>query len=103
MWLKEDLAHYRDHEARPIAYHSRVHNLPFVDEGEILGVHLEHFRQWAQLRYPDASQLTRALYMTLLRQLGFSAKRVTAREDDRIVCRNYWLGNVSLVEDTTLD
>lgn len=103
MWLKEALAHYREHEARPFAYHSLVHNLPFVDEGEILGVHLEHFRQWAQLRYPDASQLTRALYMTLLRQLGFSAKRVTAREDDRMVCRNYWLGNVALVEDITLD
>lgn len=109
VWLRMALSVYvgqENRDQRSCSYHLLFQTMPYYDEGVIVGFHLEHFRQWASMRFPDARKLTRSTYMALLRQLGFAVKNVTAREEKReedkpthVICRSYWVGPSDILDE----
>jgi hypothetical protein len=95
-WLLHAVQVYFQDEGRDVAYHTLVQCLPLRTPSSI-GLHLEHFRQWVGVRFPDAVHIDRSACMTLLRQLGFLRKQLSAREDDKVVTRQYWMVADSLL------
>jgi len=71
-----------------------VNSDPFVRDGK-LGVHVTSFRRF--LRYTEPERVDRPMVFHLLRIAGFEPVKITARVDERRLCRNYWCGPASVL------